>query len=1358
MVTDIGEYVDKKCCGRNFKLRLNRGKIARRFPFYGTVRSPLNPILATSGRLRERELREALTERMRCINPADGEIEQDMSWAGFMMALSNLEEGEECFAQEVEIARPSGAFNLSGRMDFVILRWRDGCPVIRIVECKASRKDKTYHRIQLAAYKMMVEEALSEAPAVIAGRTWDDVILEAVVARIDGGTRRVQDALTMPPLDLSVEIGDLKHLVAPGGPLARIGQAELDELSYHLESKCDGCVHCPICMPESERQGRLELLGLDPVTVQALQDGGVRDINDLAELDIDSPTAEAIQNTPGLGADLDDLIKRARARRSSTPWRQEGDHSVISLDHRGASLLPLHVNDAGFRTIRIYLNVEYDYVEDRLVALCAHITDSDRLLLTKTDGEIAYPFPLEYLQGDVSSAEPLGGAYVIRMMEQAWTHDPDEDDAAEGAMLRSFFNGLSNAITAIAGNDEFRPLHLYVWSPGDVTDLVQACSRTGGELLRSLTELLGCREKCRGDLEQLIFTSLRDEIVRTQALGHTSLSLTIATGMKWYGAPPFHWIREVDGEAVDLTYAFKRDLFDFRTYLYLTPEGEWAPRGRDTPGAQRRFMEVRTRHSSAINAPYWYAMWGDLPELDGYRDPMIRRALQDYGRGGTPGLIRAMLMAKCEALRWLEERFPYKNKRIEKPMVPVEDIRKLERHFADRYGLVRACQDFLRLDHHINKSEWLANLSRSPAAQVAEGTCIPLRDVRFIKDRGRDRVTAIVDLERFNISPQTFLLMCGLGEGIMRISPYEGDLNRGPSPAQALYNGVTVAVTGLDIIQGTFQADVIPYNNRGLGSDYILPSTAPRDGVMHYALAGEPRSAFVMNRVDRWLEENGNTPSITWFNPIEPNVPIRSPPSAELMEKYQRILRDFRLYQRSMDDIQIKACLDGLESTVQLLLGPPGTGKTSTTAAAIMLRLAARPGHKLFLLSANTHPAVDELCLRLREAAPAFQKIADQNGVTTNTTMVLRLRNMDPMGEEEITCSDLSAIRDALKDGDVVLCGSVSQVLKLARNFGSYGWPKGSSRADGLIVDEASMMIFPDFLALSTLVAADGEIMLAGDHMQLSPITAHKWEEETREQVVKLCPHDSAYNAMRKISEICPEGAVRSSSLSITYRLTPELTHLISSVYRQEGVNLTSCKPSQIKSGTLNNLGDLWAHPGVYLVIHGECSSQKSNAFEAELIRDIFLARGVEESKASPETVSVITPHRAQRGLLKDLLSDLSYHIKLIDTVERLQGGECETIIVSGTQSESSAISRNADFILDLNRTNVIFSRAQERLIVVCSENLLNSVPSDIEDYASSWLWKHLRAVCDHTVLSLDNYEYPVEIRVPGKFWTRDGE
>jgi len=1356
IVTDIGEYVDKQCCQRNFKLRLNQSEIARRFPFYGTVRQPLNPILATFGHEKEEEVKGTLAARMRCLNPVHEGRELDLSWADLLAALEGLAEGEECFAREVEIARTIGAFNVSGRMDFVILTWRGGRPVLRIVECKASRRDKTYHRVQLAAYRLMVGEALSGG-VIIAGRRRSDVVIEAAVARIDPESRRLQDALALPSLELREEVDDLRHLLAPGGPLDAIRAADLDALSYRLEPKCDSCIHCPICMPESERQGRLELLGLDPSVVRALRAAGIADLDALADLDLSSSKAAQVRRSPAFGADLDDLVRRAKARRSTLPSRQEGDHQVMGLAHHGVSLLPAHANEAGFRTVRVYLDVEYDYVEDRLVALCAHVTDSDRLLVTTVEDGDPIPVPLECPPDDPGAGGPLRGAYVVRMIERAWAREDGADSEAEGAMLRSFFDGLGRAIAATAGKDEFRPVHFYVWSPRDIEHLIEACSRAGGPLLRSLTELLGCREKCRGDLEQLIFTSMAEEIARTKALGHTSLSLTVAAGARWYGFPSFHWVREVDGEAVDLAYAFRRDLFDFRTYLYLTPEGEWAPRGRNTPGAQRRYMEVRTRFSADINAPYWYAMWDALPEDEEWKDPLLKRALQDYRRGGAPAAIRAMLMAKCEALRWLEERFQHKGRGIEKPMVPVADFAEMERHFTDRYDLVRACQDFMRLDHHMQRSAWLADLARSPAARVAEGACIPLRDVRFVKEGGRDRVTATVDLERFGMNPSTFLSLCGLEGGMMRLSPYRGALDEGPSVGQALYGGATVMVTALDVVAGTFQAEVVPFFDRGRGSEYVLPSSAPREGVMPFALAGEPQSAYVKDKVDRWLEENSRAPAIAWFDPVRPAVPVRRPPDEAQLAAYRRTLRALRLHTRALDDVQVEACLEGLSSTVQLLHGPPGTGKTNTAAAAVLLRLAARPGHLLFLLAATTHTAVDELCQRLRDAVPPFRMAADTEGVANNPVRVLKLHNDGAVGGDDISCEDLAAVRTALEDGDVVVCGTVNENLKLARNLDRYGWPKGR-RADGLVVDEASMMLFPDFLALATLVAEDGEIMLAGDHLQLSPITAHDWERETREQVVRLAPHQSAYNAMRRLAAACQEGAVRSSALTTTYRLTPELTDLIAAVYRREGVKLASSKPPGRRTAALTSLRDMWAEPGVYLVVHREAASRKSNAFEAGLVRDILMARGVSEAEVPPRTVSVITPHRAQRGLLKELLSDLSYHIKLIDTVERLQGGECETVIVSGTQSDPAAISGNAEFILDLNRTNVIFSRAKERLIVVCSSNLLDSVPADPDDYASSWLWKHLRAVCDRTAVRLEDYEHAVEVRVPSRYGIGAGQ
>jgi superfamily I DNA and/or RNA helicase len=127
----------------------------------------------------------------------------------------------------------------------------------------------------------------------------------------------------------------------------------------------------------------------------------------------------------------------------------------------------------------------------------------------------------------------------------------------------------------------------------------------------------------------------------------------------------------------------------------------------------------------------------------------------------------------------------------------------------------------------------------------------------------------------------------------------------------------------------------------------------------------------------------------------------------------------------------------------------------------------------------------------------------------------------------------------------------------------------------------------------------------------------------------------------------------------------------------------------------------------------------------------------------------VITPHRAQRALLRTTLSEDGLDVGLIDTVERLQGGEKPAIIVSGTESDPHSIGAAAGFILNLNRANVAFSRTQERLIVVCADTLLDHIPPELEDYESAMLWKSLRNLCSRVVFRADVQGHAVRVLAP---------
>ena len=1353
IVTDIGEYIDKGSCERNLKLRLDKGKEARSFPFYGAVRKPMDPILAMNGRRLEDRWEEDFSETMTFINPAGMKEEKGrMTWTDFLGAIKDITPGTPLFAREVEISRQIGSFIVSGRMDFVLLRWDREMPVLRIVECKASRKDKTYHRVQIAAYRLMVEASLAEGALTQNGVHWNDLRVESVVARIDEGSNQNQDALKLPSLDLEEEMDDLRHLLSPDGPFVRIEGTPLEGLNYRLEPKCDTCLYCPICLPESARLRRLELIGIDPSAVSILVHNGIDSIDALADLDLKSDMARHMRRSAGFNVDLGDLIVRAKARRSTLTDHGNDGWSVMSRPNPGMGQLPTYQNGTDPRLVRIYLDVEYDYIENRLVALAAHVTDSDLPLITRTTrvDDKNWHDPV-LVEGDHRTGEfqPVAGKEIAICIGEPWTGDQDRDDEKERMLVQGFFDGLSDAIVDVANNDEKRPVHFYVWSKNDMTHLIDACTRAGGSLLHSLTELLGCRERCQGPMEQLIFTPMREEIDQKVVLGYTGHSLAIATSLSWYGFPRFHWTRMVDSQPVDLSRAFRRDLFDFRTSLNLSSNNQWCE--RNDPDGHPEFFEIRTKFDSGVSAPYWYALWGMLPEAD---NKMDRTLMDDYRRGGKASLIPALLKAKCQALRWLEERL-FKNNGIAKPPVPINDLRQIDQNFKGRYDLVSACLDFMRLDHHVKKVDWVTSCMRSPATRVAEGLAVPVKDLVDIElDDGGHIVSGMLDLERFSLDPEVFFSVCMIGDdSFVRISPYSGSPDKGQSIQDVLRNGMTSKVRCLDRTSGRFAAKLIPARrNDQDAKGYVLPSL-PFDSKIPFGLVEEGISAYVQNRVDDWLSNNRTAPAVSWFNPGSPSIPVKMPLSKEQAEESRKVLRTMKVLDRSLDEVQVQACLDGLESTVQLLLGPPGTGKTNTAAAAILLRLASTPGRKLFLISANTHTAVDELTERLRLTSPSFRKASAENGFSDNPVSIFRIKD-EPTTPEEIVVENVQQVRTALGHNDVVVCGSVSEILKLGKNFDRSGWPSGK-KASGLIVDEASMMLFPDFLALATMVSADGEIMLAGDHMQLSPITSHDWENETREQMVRLTPHESAYVTVKRLCGKCDRNALRQSELTLTYRLTEELIHLISDVYRDEGVTLTSMKRSPVKGGGIGSFSDLWKHGGIYLVVHDESGSRKLNEFEAGLVRDIIASRPGTVRDILPRSVSIITPHRAQRGALKNLLTEkYGDQIKMIDTVERLQGGECETIIVSGTQSDMNAIGESAEFILNLNRTNVIFSRAKERLIVVCSRNLLDSVPADIEDYRSSWLWKRLRWMCDTEVLKVEGYGHDVSVRVPGRFWT----
>ena len=297
------------------------------------------------------------------------------------------------------------------------------------------------------------------------------------------------------------------------------------------------------------------------------------------------------------------------------------------------------------------------------------------------------------------------------------------------------------------------------------------------------------------------------------------------------------------------------------------------------------------------------------------------------------------------------------------------------------------------------------------------------------------------------------------------------------------------------------------------------------------------------------------------------------------------------------------------------------------------------------------------------------------------------------------------------------------------------------------------MMVFPHFLSLASLVRQDGNILLAGDNRQLAPILAHDWDNEDRPPAQLYQPFRSSYDAIRRIilETDISESSARLSQLTFTLRLPPVIRDLISRIYRDlddielEGPEAVDVPPAE-DVDRLEDWEQIWEGPhALNLIVHGERESRQSNLTEARIIENVLAAHDNHERNS----IAVITPHRAQRALLRERLAPFAEAVTVIDTVERLQGGERPVIIVSATASDPNAISSAASFILNLNRANVAFSRSQQRLIVVCANTLLDHVPAELDDYENALLWKSLRQLCTDNIAITEVEGHSVRILAP---------
>ena len=454
-----------------------------------------------------------------------------------------------------------------------------------------------------------------------------------------------------------------------------------------------------------------------------------------------------------------------------------------------------------------------------------------------------------------------------------------------------------------------------------------------------------------------------------------------------------------------------------------------------------------------------------------------------------------------------------------------------------------------------------------------------------------------------------------------------------------------------------------------------------------------------------------------------------------------------RSYHPDYDEIILKA---KQAQDYFLLIGPPGTGKTSQALQYLVReQLAEKPkiqstkpndqspkvnGQSSILLLAYTNRAVDEICNMLSEHELDYIRIGNEYSCDPKYSDHLLQEVLD----ENTT---LNSIKSTLSEAQIIVA-TTSTMNSRSTLF-------NIKHFDLVIIDEASQILEPNIVGILTARQEEGRaidrFILVGDHKQLPAVVQQQGslEMEGSDKRLDSIHLSSCANSLFERLILTERAAGRTDFIGTLHkqgRMHPDIADFANrKFYAKEQLECvplahqleTELSYNEESEDALDNM--LKAHRMIFIPSM-PCKqlniSEKVNTDEARIIADLLrrLYRQMSKDFDPQKSVGVIVPYRNQIAMIRKEIERLEIPALegiSIDTVERYQGSQRDVILYSFTiQSRYQLDFLTANTFYEEGQAidrklNVAITRARKQLILTGNESTLrqNQLFAELIDY-----------------------------------------